>query len=270
MKVKCDFCGGMIEDTEPICPNCGAANEHMSRVTDGIPKTIEELRAFCEAKKLPLEQMRFFIGEDFKEARAFGIFKDSDGNFVVYKNKADGTRAERYRGPDEAYAVNEIYEKMKSEVALRRNKNSSATQSGGGKPVSKGKALLKKLAYPLTLFVVVGGILGASIYLEAKTPSRGYYRYNDRYYYCQAGDDWYYFDPLSAIWIFADSIDSELYDNYSSYYADSDYNSDFGVTDFSDTDYYVSSNSNSDWNDGNDWDFGGNWDAGDTDWDTDW
>lgn len=131
MKVKCDFCGGMIEDTEPICPNCGAANEHMSRVTDGIPKTIEELRAFCEAKKLPLEQMRFFIGEDFKEARAFGIFKDSDGNFVVYKNKADGTRAERYRGPDEAYAVNEIYEKMKSEVALRRNKNSSAMQSGG-------------------------------------------------------------------------------------------------------------------------------------------
>ena len=56
MKIKCDFCGGMIEDTEPICPNCGAANEHMSRVTDGIPKTIEELRAFCEAKKLPLEQ----------------------------------------------------------------------------------------------------------------------------------------------------------------------------------------------------------------------
>lgn len=134
----------------------------------------------------------------------------------------------------------------------------------------QGKGTPEKLAYPLTLFVVVGGILGASTYLAAKTPSRGYYRYNDRYYYCQAGDDWYYFDPLSAIWIFADSIDSELYDNYSSYYADSDYNSDFGVTDFSDTDYYVSSNSNSDWNDGNDWDFGGNWDAGDTDWDTDW
>ena len=31
MKIKCDFCGGMIEDTDPICPNCGAANEHMSR-----------------------------------------------------------------------------------------------------------------------------------------------------------------------------------------------------------------------------------------------
>lgn len=271
MKVKCDFCGGMIEDTEQICPNCGAVNSHTSRVTDGIPKTIDELRAFCESKKLPLEQMRFFIGEDYRGAKAFGIFRDSDGNYVVYKNKADGTRAERYRGPDEAHAVNEIYEKMKSEVAIRRNKNSGSSYSSSGNQPKKGiKPLLKKLAYPVTLVAVVGGIIGLSTFWAAKTPNRGYYRYNDRYYYCQGGSDWYYFDPISEIWLFSDSIDSELYDNYSDYYADSDYDSDFGVTDFSDTDYYVSPDNNSDWNDGNDWDFGGNWDAGDTDWDTDW
>lgn len=58
--------------------------------------------------------MRFYIGEDFKEPKAFGVFKDTDGNFVVYKNKADGSRAIRYRGPDETHAVNEIYQKMRS------------------------------------------------------------------------------------------------------------------------------------------------------------
>ncbi len=269
MKVKCDYCGGMIEDTEPICPNCGAANNHMSRVTDGVPKTLDELKAFCQAKKLPLEQMRFYIGEDFKEPRAFGVFKDTDGNFVVYKNKADGTRAERYRGPDEAHAVNELYLKMKSEVELRRNKYGSSGSGGGSR---KKKSLWQKISFPLTTVAVVGGILAISIFATVKTPSRGYYRYNDRYYYCQNSNDWYYFDPTDAIWIFADSIDSELYDHYSDYYTDSGYDSSYGITDFSDTDYYQkNSNNDSGWNDGNDWDFGGgDWDAGDTNWDTDW
>lgn len=55
---------------------------------------------------------------DFRQPKAFGIYKDSDGNFVVYKNKGDGTRAERYRGKDEAYAVNEIYQKLRSEIQI--------------------------------------------------------------------------------------------------------------------------------------------------------
>ena len=46
--------------------------------------------------------MRFFIGEDFREARAFGIYKAGENRFVVYKNKSDGSRAVRYDGPDEA------------------------------------------------------------------------------------------------------------------------------------------------------------------------
>ena len=92
------------------------------RSADGVPKTIEELKAFAKAKNLPLEEMRFFIGVDYKEPKGFGIYEDQDGNFIVYKNKGDGTRAERYRGKDEAYAVNEIYQKMKTEVQIRREK----------------------------------------------------------------------------------------------------------------------------------------------------
>ena len=70
---------------------------------------------------LPLEEMRTFIGEDYKGAKAFGIYKDeTDGTFVVYKNKEDGTRAVRYKGSDEAYAVNELYQKMKERVAVQK------------------------------------------------------------------------------------------------------------------------------------------------------
>jgi len=85
------------------------------------PKTIDELKTFCYRHQLPLEQMRFFVGENYQGARAFGIYQDYDGYFVVYKNKADGTRAIRYRGIDEAYAVNEIYQKMKSEIQKQNN-----------------------------------------------------------------------------------------------------------------------------------------------------
>ena len=55
------------------------------------PKTIDELRWFCDDHNIPAREMRFFIGEDFKEPKAFGIYRDDDGDFVVYKNKADGS-----------------------------------------------------------------------------------------------------------------------------------------------------------------------------------
>ena len=51
----------------------------------------------------------------------FGIYRDEDGEFVVYKNKSDGSRAVRYKGLDEAFAVNELYEKLRSEVSERRH-----------------------------------------------------------------------------------------------------------------------------------------------------
>lgn len=61
--------------------------------------------------------------------------------FVVYKNKDDGQRALRYRGTDEAYAVNELYLKLKDEILNQkahnqdrrsRATNSSSTNNTGG------------------------------------------------------------------------------------------------------------------------------------------
>ncbi|MCR4670630.1 MAG: hypothetical protein K5643_05500 [Saccharofermentans sp.] len=121
MKVLCDYCGKPIDETLASCPECGAVNKHMLRSGNQVPKTIEELQAFVEEHNIPVDRMRFFIGIDYQEPRAFGIFKRPDNqNCIVYKNKSDGTRIIRYEGADEAYAVNEIYQKMKAEYLEHR------------------------------------------------------------------------------------------------------------------------------------------------------
>ena len=145
MKIKCEYCGAMIEDTADKCPNCGAANVNVKRTVDKTPKTIEELKSWYQARKLPpYETTRFFIGIDYKKPKAFGIYQDGN-EFVVYKNKADGSRAVRYRGTDEAYAVNEIYLKLKSEILNQKSRNvRSRSYSGGGSRKNKpsGKTAL--------------------------------------------------------------------------------------------------------------------------------
>lgn len=260
MKRKCDYCGGV--------------NDHVMRSADGVPKTIEELKAFCRAKNLPLEKMRFYIGEDFRQPKAFGIYKDGDGNFVVYKNKGDGTRAERYRGKDEAYAVNEIYQKLKSEIQLRREKNSVPPQKSAPKAGPSGKRINSRragiaFAVGFILLMVILAIIPAG----EDRPGNGYYRYDGDYYYYQ-DDTWFWYNYDGDYWTAA-PVDSELNDSYYDYYEGSGYNSNYDTTDFSGTSYYVEPSENSDynddWDDGGDWDWGGDdWDIGDTDWDTDW
>lgn len=240
------------------------------------PQTIAELLAFCNEKGMPLRTMRFFIGEDYPEPKAFGIFQDADGDFVVYKNKADGTRAIRYKGPDEAFAVNEIYEKLKSEVELRRNMRGdsgySVSRSGGnGSGASAASTSLKtKIFAGVVIALSIFGI-GACVYKEMHTPKRGYYRHNDTYYYYDT-DDWYYYDDLA--WVLIDDDDLGFYeDDYRDYFLSDDIESDYPVGDFRNSDYYdgyYEREDDYDWGDndgGNDW---GDWDAGATDWGTDW
>ena len=119
------------------------------------PQTIDELKQFCAEKGMPLEKMRFFIGEDYPHPRAFGIYEDADGDFVVYKNKADGTRAVRYKGPNEAYAVNELYEKLKYETDKRRG---NATKRNGGNSRKTTSGILRLLV-PYALFAALAAVM---------------------------------------------------------------------------------------------------------------
>lgn len=153
MEVKCEYCGSMIPDKADKCPNCGATNDNMKRMADSTPKTIAELKEWYEARNLPpYETTRFFIGIDYKKPKAFGIYEEN-GEFIVYKNKDTGERAIRYQGTDEAYAVNELYLKLKSEIL-----NQKAHQGKAGKSVAKHA---KTTA--LDFLRVIGAIFGCSI-----------------------------------------------------------------------------------------------------------
>ncbi len=37
MKVKCDYCGNYIKDTDAVFPSCVAPNDHMQRIASGVP-----------------------------------------------------------------------------------------------------------------------------------------------------------------------------------------------------------------------------------------
>ena len=151
MRIKCEYCGAMIEDTAVECPNCGAANTNVKRMTVTTPQTIEQLQSWYVARNLPpYEVTRFFIGENHQGPKAFGIYRDGN-EFVVYKNKADGSRAIRYRGTDEAYAVNELYLKLKSEIL---NQKAHQGRSGGFDGDEK-KWLLSPIQLILFPFVIV-------------------------------------------------------------------------------------------------------------------
>ena len=110
----CPYCGALVRSDQQKCPGCGAPNDKYvaERVSpDLMPGTIQELKDYCSAHKVPLRQLRFFIGEDYREPRAFGVYRDKE-NYVVYRNKADGSRSLGYQGPDEAHAVSMIFRKL--------------------------------------------------------------------------------------------------------------------------------------------------------------
>ncbi len=118
---KCPHCGAPAMPDRRKCPACGAPNEnyveHRIR-RSGVPKTLDEMKRYCAVRGLPLKQMQFFIGEDYREPRAFGICRVG-GEWIVYKNGGDGTRLIRYRGADEAIAVEEIFGKLLDECHRR-------------------------------------------------------------------------------------------------------------------------------------------------------
>ena len=285
MKIKCEYCEQMIEDTDPQCPYCGAVNENVKRGASQVPTTIDELKSFCAAHNMPLEKMRFFIGEDYKGARAFGIFQDGNGDFVVYKNKDNGQRAVRYKGKDEAYAVNEIYQKLKSEALDRKGGQRNASQPvQNTQPVrnnNKRRRSRKSRGLSTSIIITVICVIALLIYAACDdTPSSGYYSYGGNTYYNQNGS-WYMYDDSLDDWTSDFDVPDELDDDKSAgdYYQSISYTDDMGATDFQESDYYVETSSYDDddwdsdsWDSDDSWDSGDwdSWDSGSTDWDSDW
>lgn len=274
MKIQCDWCGNWINDYDEVCPSCLGVNRHYNRQSDSVPKTIEELKAWAQAKNLPLADMRTYIGEDFRGAKAFGIYKDeATGTFVVYKNKADGSRVVRYQGSDEAYAVNELYQKMKERVVDQKSHQAAAphrTPQKSAPTGKKGSGPRDTLSIPAIVITVLIVILVGFLTIKFDShPSTGYYTYDNNTYYYYSGN-WYEWQNNS--WEEA-TTSSWMEDNYSDYYDSSSYDSDASYDDFKDSSYYdENSNSDDSWDSDwdSDWGSDDSWDNSWDDWDSDW
>lgn len=290
MKVKCNYCDQLIDDNLKYCPNCGGSMPAINRTASGQPKTIEELKDWYTAHKLPPENVtRFFIGKDIKEPKAFGIYKSETGDYVVYKNKADGERTVRYQGSDEAYAVNELYQRLRAEISDQKSRAASrkkvqrnvhkAGESAAGffKVIGRilGFLLLTKLGNAIMVLLIV------FIFAKADhSPSRGYYRYDGNDYYYQSGS-WYSYNQGYDTWDYlsdSDFLDDIIYDE-----TDDDYRIyDHSGMDFEDTSWYDSGSSSSsgssydssdysyDWDSDYSWDSYDSWDSDYSSWDSDW
>lgn len=286
INVKCDYCGNFYDDNLTNCPSCGAANEHIRRTSDGIPKTIEELKEWYKERNLPDEEItRFFIGKDYKGPKSFGIYRDGE-KVIVYKNKADGSRAIRYQGTDEAYAVNELYTKMKEVITDQKgnNRNSAVRfgrNSGAGNNVSPtSKKAFFALIFGIAFVMIIMAFIAASD--DSSLPSDGYYKYENDYYYCH-GFDWYRYDDYYDNWEEIE-VPKELHDNHSNYYSSSYYSDGYGVSDIEDSTYAESwgddtswdsdnswdSDDDDSWDSDNSWDSDDSWDSDFGDWDSDW
>lgn len=264
MDVRCDYCGSMVDETAKTCPKCGAPLSGVNRVSMEQPKTIEELQAWYQAHNLPPEEVtRFFVGKNIQEPKAFGIYKTDTGDCVVYKNKADGTRAVRYQGADEAYAVNELYQRLKAEIVDQKSRQQPKPSYKDEKAAKRGKRMGCGC---LALFALLCGIAVLVAAFDDSAPN-GYYKYNDTEYYCQ-GSSWYRYDAATDAWDKTESLDEVINkDNAADYkYANHE------GTRFESTSWYDdgSTSDDGDWDDDDSWSSDDSWDNSSTDWDSDW
>ena len=254
MKIKCEYCGSMFDDTLEKCPSCSAPNSNIRRSTADSPTTIEGLKEWYASKGLPPEEVtRFFIGKDIKERRAFGIYKDEKtGKFVVYKNKDNGVRAVRYEGSDEAYAVNELLTRLKQEILEQKGRNVTNKDSADYPYINNRNAVKKRrksrrrnrhLYSIITFFFLAPPMIAIFImFMAGKGPDVGYYNYkNDLYYHY--GDDengWAKYDTEIDDWkkmVYSPDV-IKYRKNQKKYYLSSDYKSSYGGYDFVDSQVY--------------------------------
>ena len=304
MAKTCPKCGTTVDENSRYCQHCGASlSNAVTPSAKKRPLTIEELQAWYTYHHLPPETVtRFFIGKNITEPKAFGIYKNDRGEFVVYKNKSTGERAVRYQGTDEAFAVNELYQKLRDEIqnqkarqsskkvstqqakapAPRRNYSSTpqrnysgttqrsySSKSSGGSSSSSlfsgGSGFLKKTGIA---GAIVAGLFG--IYSLADHVPDGYYRYNGTEYYHQ-GSSWYRYNRSYNNWSETGSMGDFITDENASDYRIYDHT---GMR-FEDTQWYddgssYSSSYDDDDDDDSYWDDDDDWDNDNTDWDSDW
>ena len=246
----------LAEDATEFCPLCGApvAPEEKSEPEaspaqpETAPRTVEELLALCASFEADPAAYHFYIGEDEKDAVGYGLFVDEFGDYVFYHNHRNQQRSIRYKGRDEAYAVGELYRRMKEarvfyrpvsrqeEGGERRHHHSHSGQSGR----QRRKARRIRLAVAIGAAVVVCCVAAVVLRWRALQPKDGYYHCQGRYYYLQQ-HQWYAYDSVMDNWEKTDA-NPTIVANHQAYYRSIYYWEGSPVSDFRDSGYYDSGN----------------------------
>ncbi len=298
MKITCPYCNHLFNDTLEKCPHCGSPNSGVVRTSGSQPITIEELQKWYQDRGLPpYEVTRFFIGQDYQSPRAFGIYQDqTTGDYVVYKNKDNGQRAIRYQGTDEAYAVNELYQRLKQEIIEQKQANINRKNSQNNSSFRNGRGTKKKrfknkelkiFALVWVLFFIIAIVMNQDVDPSAN----GYYDYQGMNYYhiySSGVSEWYYYDEDDTDWYRTYEVPQDLEHGKTSkdFYYTPTWDASTQITDFTSSSAYASyqvreqrrrdeENSRRDdhWDNddsGYDWDSNDSWDSGGSDWDSDW
>lgn len=262
--------------------------------------SLQEYRDFVQQHNIPLDTIRFALGEDKgHEPKWFYIYQDRfTGEWVVAKNKSDGSTAERYRGNDEAEACQILFDKMEEEFNKRQPASSSVVDDKKKRAKSSLVFVLQRTMIYAIFLVIICFIIRKVLVDEpssVRRPGQGYYVFehtyddgsvwDDLYYYLD--NSWYYYDDEYDDWYVDENFDYS-YDYVDDYYVGNYYSSldgyyDGDAWDFDDTTYYQfyqdslnnkddSYNNGDDSNDNDDsWDsYEDDWDSNDSDWDSDW
>ena len=155
------------------------------KIEEVVPKTIKELEKWYKDHDLPeYEKSKIFIGEEYKDLKAYGVYKDSKtGKYVVFQNKGGGLKDTYYEGDDEEFAVNKVYERVREKYIDKKKKKTNSGLFIYGTVITM--AIFFFIFYAIITLVILG-------------PKRGYYLINDNEYYYINGwwytygnDDWY-------------------------------------------------------------------------------
>lgn len=244
--------------------------KNLADLEDVKLSSLSELEAFFREKNIPSEQIRFFVNENRNDARCFGIYQDiNTGNFIVYKNKDDGTRSVRYEGVDEKLAVNIFFSKLKEEMYKRDTQGLYQSTVSQVKEAQQAKrSLIGKI---IGIIAVVISVIVIFFSLRScNTPRVGYYNFNGSNYY-YGNNAWWYYDDFYDDWEYYDGY----MDGYNDYYYGNNYDSSYGYPDIEDSSNYESySDNNYDSYDYSSDDFDSydfsSWDSSSTDWGSDW
>ena len=272
--------------------------------------SIQDIKNLAEKHNIPLTEMRFFVGENYTEPKAFGIYEEN-GEFIVYKNKDNGQRAIRYQGTDEAEAAqtklrqknadwwqhqedlaenNEYVKEYTKEINKRYPKTTKIHQL----LKAAYNSFMKDWEYYLWLlfifYLLVAAVYNIHLYyehykeIENNHPniSSGYYVNNDDLYYYNY-PTWYIWNSGSwdryeynylvddySDWTYSDDVYDDTYEIKEDFIDFSEYKETYSLPS-DDYDSIWSQDWDNNYDDNDFYSYDfSDWSSSDTDWSSDW